>query len=165
MEPVHCFITFLHLGPVYISKNNSPATPGADRRRKFQPLFIWDFYLTCQPPGWEARWSNVSHPWNQNELTNRNQGRKPIHLIIVFRLYGKITIPVVLRLSYKREMKKQWDSIGRRNLTCQPRVWQVRCSSPYKQVFNERPNKLWTPCTQIYIKANFYIKTHSFLSW
>ena len=29
-----------HLGPVYMRKNTSPARPGAERRGKFQPLFI-----------------------------------------------------------------------------------------------------------------------------
>ena len=48
-----------------------------------------------------------------------------------------LTIPVVLGLSYKREVKKQWDSIGRRNLACQPLVWQVRCFSPYKQALSQ----------------------------
>ena len=28
------------LGPVYMRKNTSPARPGAERRGKFQPLFI-----------------------------------------------------------------------------------------------------------------------------
>ena len=28
------------LGPVYMGKNTSPARPGADKRGKFQPLFI-----------------------------------------------------------------------------------------------------------------------------
>ena len=98
-------------------KNTSPARTGADRRGKFS-------HLTCQPQGWEARWSKVSLLWNQNELTNENHRIISIHLTIpvVFRLYGKIsphpgeipplvrwdfTLPVVISSSCKRKMKKE----------------------------------------------------------
>ena len=119
-----CTTNPLHLGPVYMRKNTSSARPGAERRGKFQPLFIWDISPHLSAPGWEAMWSKVSLPWNRIELTNKNQRIISIYLTIpvVFRLYGKIsphsgeipplvrwdfTIPVVLRSSCKRKMKIQ----------------------------------------------------------
>ena len=98
--------------------------PGLTSEVNFSDCFHEIFHLTCQPRGWEARWSKVSFPWNQNELTNENQPKISFHLTIpvVFRLYGKIsphpgeipplvrwdfTIPVVLRSSCKRELKIQ----------------------------------------------------------
>ena len=104
--------------PVYTRKNTSPATPGAERRGKFQSPHR--FFTSPVSP----RRSKVSLPLNQNELTNENQRINSIHLTIsvVFRLYGKFlphpgeipplvrwdfTIPVVLRSSCKREMKIQ----------------------------------------------------------
>ena len=35
-----CLIYLCALGPVYMGENTSPARPGADKRGKFQPLFI-----------------------------------------------------------------------------------------------------------------------------
>ena len=98
--------------------------PGLRGEVDFSHCLYEIFHLTCQPRGWEVRWSKVSLPWNQDELTNENQRIDSIHLIIpvVFRLYGKIsphlgeipplvrwdfTIPVVLCSSCKREMKEQ----------------------------------------------------------
>ena len=40
---VQCCNSFRTLGPIYMSDNTSPARPGADKRSKFQALFIWDF--------------------------------------------------------------------------------------------------------------------------
>ena len=131
------------LGPVYMRKNTSPARPGAERRGRFQSLFIWDFSPHLSAPGLRGE-VEFSLPWNQDELTNENQRINSIHLTIpvVFRLYGKIsphlgeippllrwdfTIPVVLRSSCKREMKEQRILLegGISPLSTGPGMWGV----------------------------------------
>ena len=38
-------------GPVYMGKITSPARPGADKRSKFQALFIWAFHAWSERRG------------------------------------------------------------------------------------------------------------------
>ena len=74
-------------------KNASPARPGLRGEVNFSYCLYEIFHLICQLQGWEARWSKVSLPWNQNELTNKNEQIISIQLTIpvVFRFYGKVS--------------------------------------------------------------------------
>ena len=98
------------------------------------------------------------------ELTNKNQPIISIHLTIpeVFCLYGKLShhpseIPTLVR----------WDFIipvvlrGRWNLTSQHRVWQVRCSSSYKQALSFSKKRL---SMFIFMGLNQYMKRHMTIS-